>query len=132
MNYILRLDWDSIRYINRSKAEVINARFIGDVLKSAYKLNEVDNISIDITDQFFVASKTFHIFRFEWNGLEYSGDNRVNFKKSWFINDFGSLIKIQDSDYLLIDTKDHDESVHPFNVNYRAKLYNKDNEIRGY
>ena len=50
----------------------------------------------------------------------------------WFINDFGSLIKIQDSDYLLIDTKDHDESVHPFNVNYRAKLYNKDNEIRGY
>jgi len=132
MNYILRLDWDSIRYINRSKAEVVNARFIGDVLKSAYKLNEVDNISIDITDQFFVASKTFHIFRFEWDGLEYSGDNRVNFKKSWFINDFGNLIKIQDSDYLLIDTKDHDEKIHPFNINYKAKLYNKDNEIRGY
>ena len=132
MNYILRLDWDSIRYIDRSKAEVINARFVGNVLKNAYKLNEKDNISIDITDQFFVASKTFHIFRFEWNGLEYSDDNRVNFKKSWFVNDFGNLIKIQDSDYLLIDTKDHDERMHPFNINYKAKLYNKDNEIRGY
>ena len=126
--YDLVLKWDRIRYVNESLAVLEGAKFIGEVLNKSYKLNDVDEINIDITKQFLIIIPDFYIFKFKWSGVTYFSEE-VWFEKAWFENFKTRLFRFKDDDYLIIDTSKHEEESHPYFMNYEATLYNRDGEV---
>ena len=127
--YQLEFRWDTVEYEKEGLAKVKGAYFTGAALKISQKLNEQDEINIDMTKQYMIFLPSFYIAKIKWSGVEYKGD-RVYLKDVLIENKYvNSIPKLKDTDYFLIDTAKHEEEIHAFYPNYDCYLLDELGEL---
>ena len=126
--YRLELHWSSVEYPQEDLALLKGAYFTGQVLKNAAKINEDDQLILDMTQQHQIFIPNYYQGTLKWKGVEYKED-KVYLKevgiKSKYIN---SLEPLRNDDFILIDCKKHEHNVHAFHLVYFAEVCKKSRE----
>lgn len=106
--YRLELHWKSVEYSNDDTAVLKGAYFTGPVLKEAAKLNEEDQLILDMTEQHQILVPDFYQAVLKWEGVTYK-DDKIFLKeasvKGKYVN---SVEKLENDNFILIDCKQHD------------------------
>jgi len=126
--YRLELRWDRVEYNRDDVAVLKGAYFEGPVLKEAAQLNEEDSLVLDMTNQHMIFMPDYYQATLSWKGVDYKND-RIYFKeasiKGKHVN---SIETLKDTDWLLIDCKEHEMATHVFHLVYWAEIRNSDKE----
>lgn len=105
--YRLELHWDEVIY-KEDVAFLKGAYFTGPVLKDAAKLEEEDEIILDLTSQHSIFIPDHYQAVLHWKGIEYLGD-RIYLKEAWIKGRYvNSIETLKDHDWILINCKGHD------------------------
>jgi hypothetical protein len=105
----------------------VNARFEGPVLQDVQKIESPDAIDLDFTPQCFVVFDSYYIVNLSWEEATHNSDGTVSLRGAVISNkDLESLHKIQDNDFILVNTEKHREEVHAFNFVYESQVIKHD------
>ena len=128
--YRLELRWDEVEYPTEDMALLKKAYLMGPVLKEAAQISPNDQLMLDMTSQHLVFIPEYYQALLQWKGVEYRGD-KVFLKgatiKGKHIN---SLEPLDNTDFILIDCKEHEEAKHPFQLVYWAEIYKENKEVK--
>jgi len=130
----LELHWSKILRSKAGEMHLIDAYFSGPVLKQAEKINSNDHIQIDFCSQFLVLVRSVFVAKFSWGEVSYHKDNKVYLKNAIITHDpmIEGIPSIDDTDYLVIDTKNHENEKHLHNMFYDVYIIGKDNNLHDY
>ncbi len=127
--YKLELRWDSIEYHDDTTARLHNARLVGPALKIASKIASPDMIKLDLTPQLLALLDTYYVIRLSWDTVDYLSNGSVTLGGAVLNNTYlKTLHKLDDSDYIAINTEQHEEENHPYQLLYESEVIRKDNE----
>ena len=127
--YRLELKWDGIRYVNDSVASLIGCRFEGPVLRSAQKIGAPDYIDLDLTPQHLVVLDSYYIVRLDWDSVEYLSNGAIVLGSARLSNDFlKKLHKLEQNDYIVINTEKHEEATHAYHLVYDSMVVRYDSK----
>lgn len=130
--YKLELHWSGIEYLNGTIAKLVGAYFCGPVLKDAAQLEAPDFIDIDLTPQLLTLLDSYYIVRLDWDKVEYSGDNIILGGARLTNNVLKDFHKLQNDDYILINTEKHEEETHAYHLVYESQIIRADNQPYSY
>lgn len=120
--YRLELHWDSVSYQEDGVAVLHGAYFSGPVLKDAARINDNDQLIVDMTTQHKIFIPEYYQASLKWSAVTYK-DGKVFLSnatlKGKYVN---SIDTLRDSDWLLIDCANHEEKKHPFHLVYWAEV----------
>lgn len=126
--YRLELHWDSVEYNRDDVAVLKNAYFEGPVLKEAAQLNEDDSLVLDMTNQHMIFIPDFYQSTLWWKGVVYK-DDRIYLKEAHIKGKYvNSIETLKDTDWVLIDTQEHEQATHVFHLVYWAEVRNSEKE----
>ena len=125
--YRLELHWDGIEYHDQETAKLKGALFSGPALKIAQKINPEDQIKMDLTPQHLVVLDSYYIVTLEWKGVEYTADGKARLIGAIIRNpELKTLHKLNGQDYIIIDTRKHEEKTHAFHLVYDSEVVRSD------
>lgn len=131
--YRLELHWSKIEIPKDGVSVLKNAYFSGPVLAQALKLMDNDSIRLDFCNQYSILVENFYVADLHWGKVEYLNNiiklNDAVLKYQLVVDKAASL---KDTDYLVIDTKNHEVAVHRFNMLYTTYIISEDNDLRNY
>jgi len=129
----LELHWEKCIHDKPGEMKFEGAYFSGPVLKQAAKLNDSDHITLDFCNQTMIIVKNVYTGTFAWNGVEYK-DNKIFLKAAILLYDeeLENIPKLRDFDYLVIDTRNHENAKHNYNALYPAFVVGAEDEIYDY
>jgi len=129
----LELHWDKCTHDKAGEMSFTNAYFSGPVLKQAVELNQSDHITLDFCKQTMVIVNNVYTGTFAWNGIEYK-DSNIFLKAAILVydEDLKDIPKLNDSDYLVIDTRSHENEKHNYNALYPTYVVSRDSELYDY
>lgn len=120
--YRLELHWAMVDYNRDDIAVLKGAYFNGSVLKEAAQLRENDELILDMTAQHMVFIPDYYQATLTWKGTQYKG-NQIFLKEAWIRgNHINSIETLEDTDWLLIDCREHEEAKHPYHLVYWAEV----------
>ena len=124
--YRLELHWDKVRY-DRDQVAILDGCYLsGPALREVWQLNQKDYIDLDFAGQYIVFVDSYYIARLSWSGVNHTPDkiflNRITLKNL----NLNSVPKLNDGDYIVIDTQDHEDYKHKFNMVYPSYLIRSD------
>ena len=128
--YRLELSWDAVEYNEEDRAVLTGAYFAGPVLSDAARINDDDQLILDLTKQHVIlaAMDDYYQAVLKWKGVDYK-DDKVLLKECWVKGKYvNSLEKLENDDWILIDCREHEEENHPFLLVYWAEIYKKEKE----
>lgn len=120
--YRLELHWESVEYAQDDVAVLKGAYFSGPVLKEATQLREEDELVLDMTNQHMIFIPDYYQATLRWRGIQYVGDKILLKEVSIKGKHVNSIETLQDTDWLLIDCKEHEEEKHPFHLVYWGEV----------
>lgn len=127
--YRLELHWDSVQYNTDGVAVLKGAYFSGPALKLAQKIEFPDSLRLDLTPQHITVLKSYYIVKLAWQKVEYLPDSCVSLCDPVITNDYLKTIhKLEDKDFIVIDTEDHEEATHPYHLVYESQVVRYDKE----
>lgn len=127
----LEIHWENVVYGEQGACFFTNAYLSGPALQIAQKINNNDNILLDLYSQYIVLSKGAYVLPFFWDTVTYSGDGKkVLLENARIVHneDLTNAPKINSSDYIVIDTSDHRSDIHQYSMVYKALLIKEDHE----
>ena len=124
--YRLELHWGGLDKKDVSRVELSGAYFCGPALKDAEKINDSDTIRMDFTHQFSRIVSSYYFADLFWEGVGYR-ENFVYLSSAYIKSDFiYDLNDLSSSDYIIIDTSQHDGERHVYYLVYESVLVNSD------
>jgi len=121
--YRLELHWDRVEYSRNDVAVLRGAYFCGPVLKEMAELREEDELILDMTEQHLVLLPDYYQATLHWRGVEYEPD-RIFLKEAWIRGKHVNSVEVlRDTDWLLIDCREHEEKRHPFHLVYWTEVH---------
>lgn len=132
--YRLELHWSKVL---RPKAGLIylqDAYFSGPALAQAQKINNNDTIKLDFCQQMIVLVKNVYVVDLYWGEVVYNKDKTITLKNARIEYDpeIKGIPNLEEKDYLVIDTENHQVEKHAFNLLYSAYAVNKDGSLYDY
>ena len=131
--YRLELHWNKVLRPKAGIMHFVDAYFSGPVLARADKLQENDSIVLDFCSQMIILTRNVYTARFSWTEAKYK-DNKIQFKSATLTFDptLNGIPNLNDNDYLVIDTKNHENEKHAFNLLYPTYVIGMDNDFYDY
>jgi len=127
--YRLELHWSKVIYEQDDIALLKGAYFVGPVLKEAAQMNQEDQMRLDFRNQYILVLPRYYIATLSWKGVNQT-TNKVILKNVILTNNYINAVpKLNDTDYILIDTTNHTDEKHQLYFNYDAYLLNVDKEL---
>ncbi len=125
--YRLELHWDKVHYTRDNVCLFENAYFSGPVLQQAEKINKGEFITLDFTNQYYVAISSYYVVDLHWGEVSYIHD-KVNLSDVKFIynKEWKKAHVLNDSDYIVIDTKGHEVEQHYKHLVYYSYVVDKE------
>jgi hypothetical protein len=129
--FTLKLKWKSAVYEQPGRCKLNGAYFTGPALADSVKLQNNDHIMLDFFRQYKLIVQNVYVARFSWGEVEYLKDGNIKLKDAFMTHDteLNKVPKLKDSDYLVIDTSNHEIETHPFNPVYRTYVVNEDTAL---
>lgn len=130
----LEVRWEKVLRPKSGEMHLIGAYFTGPVLTQAEKINSDDHIQIDFCSQFAVLVSNVFIAKFSWGEVIYGKDNKVYLKNAIVTYDplIAAIPNLENADYLVIDTKNHENEKHLYNMLYKAYTVDKNDKRYDY
>ncbi len=126
--YRLELHWESVAYPEEDVAVLTGAYFCGPVLDDSAKINEDDQLMLDMTGQHYVMIPDYYQAVLKWKGVEYRGSKVFLKGVSIQGKHVNSVETLNDSEFILIDCYNHEEKRHPFHLVYFAEICKENKE----
>lgn len=129
--YRLELHWNKAIYNKDGVCELTDAIFKGPALADALKLENNDHIMLDFFQQYLILVEKVYVAKFSWGEVTYRKDGSISMKEAFMAHEseLNKVPKLKDSDYLIIDTSNHEVATHPFNPVYRTYVVNEDTSL---
>jgi hypothetical protein len=128
--YRLELHWDFVEYTTDIVVDLKGAYFCGPVFKDAAKLREEDELILDMTTQHQIFIPDYYHATLCWRGVGYLED-KVLLKDAWIKGKYvNSIETLENTDWILIDCKEHEEKKHPFHLVYQAEVCKRGGESK--
>jgi hypothetical protein len=126
--YRLELHWDSVSYDTDEVASLKGAYFTGPVLKEAARINDEDQLIMDMTKQHAIlpAMEDYYQALLKWRGVEYKEDCVYLKEASMQGKYVNSLERLENDDWILIDCREHESEKHPYLLVYWSEVHTKD------
>ena len=123
----LELRWNKSIYETEGVCKLENAYFCGPVLSEALRLNDNDYIILDFYAQYMVFVKSVYLAKFSWGEVIYNDNNTISLINAIITHDteLNRVPKLNDNDYLVIDTENHEVPKHDFNLVYKTFVVNE-------
>ncbi len=127
--YRLEVRWGQVVYEQDGVANLISCCLSGPVIREVESMNPVDSISLDFGNQYIIFVNNFYIAQLAWQGVKQTTD-RIYLQNVTLTNkNVNSVPKLRDSDYIVIDTKDHEDAKHQHNLTYSSYLIRFDGNM---
>jgi len=125
--YRLELHWEKTFYEQPGICKLEAVLFKGPALIEAVKLNDSDYIMIDFFSQYIHLVKSVYIAKLSWSGINYNSDGSISLKNVLIEHDseLNRVPKLNNDDYLVIDTRGHEIENHHLNLVYKTYVVNK-------
>lgn len=127
--YRLELHWTSVVYNVEAIANLNGAYFKGPVLKEVAEMEQQDSMHLDFKGQYICMVPFYYVAVLSWQGVNQTVEkislDNVTLKNK----NLNSVPKLRNDDYILIDTKEHDDVKHPYILTYPAYLLKFDGEL---
>ena len=120
--YRLEVHWNKVTYSEDGIAKLDGCYLTGPVVNEVAKMNDKDTIKLDFTAQYKIFVPNFYVAHLSWVGVDQK-DNRIYLKDVFLKNrNINSVPKLKDTDYLVIDTQNHEDDKHLYNYLYTTYL----------
>ena len=127
--YRLEIHWDKVLYEQDEVAKFEGCYLSGPAVKEIEQMNRQDYIRIDFSNQYKIFTDDFYTATFSWDGVRQTPDkiylSNVILKNK-YVN---SVPKLNDDDYIVVDTKNHVPEKHQFFLMYPSFLVRADGEL---
>ena len=128
----LEIYWKRVTYERAGIAKLIGCYFTGPVIKDVEELNQEDTMLLDFGNQYRVFVANYYVAKLHWLGVRHS-PNKIFIDNVTLENKYlNSVPKLNNDDYILIDTKDHEDDKHQYHLSYPAYLINSDGNIHNF
>ncbi len=125
----LEVHWGLVTYEQEGVANLVSCCLSGPVIKEVESINPIDSISLDFGNQYIIFVNNFYIAELSWQGVKQTTD-RIYLQNVTLTNSsVNSVPKLGDSDYIVIDTKDHEDVKHQHNLTYPSYLIRSDGDL---
>ncbi|MHA1833665.1 MAG: hypothetical protein ACTSV7_06700 [Candidatus Baldrarchaeia archaeon] len=121
--YRLELHWEKAIYEQEGICKLVNAYFIGPALSIAEKINDNDFLFVDFYKQYYIIVENVYVAKLSWGEVVYNEDSTVASLKNAYLTHDTELNKaptFKNTDYIIMDTSDHEMAVHGFNLFYAS------------
>ena len=127
----LELRWKVAIYERDGVCKLVDACFSGPALVEANKINDNDSIMLDFFHQYIMLVENVYVANLSWGQVIYNKDGTVTLKKVFIKHDteLNKVPKLLDTDYLIIDTSNHETEIHQFNPLYKTYVVNTDTQL---
>lgn len=129
--YRLELRWASVKYEVDGVCLLSDAVFTGPALTEASRLNDADHIHLDFYRQYFFLTRSVYLGKFSWRGVTYNDDGSVGLGNARIehASELNRVPKLEDRDFLIIDTNGHEDEAHLYNLVYKTYVVNEDSQL---
>lgn len=129
--YRLELHWSGALYEMEGVCKLKDANFRGPALVEAQRLEDNDHIMLDFFRQYFVLVKNVYVAKLSWGKVKYNKDGSILLRDAFITHDseLNRVPKLENNDYLIIDTSDHEVESHPFNPVYKTYVVNESTNL---
>jgi len=125
----LEIHWNKVIYKQDGVATIEGCYLTGPVLKEVSQLNEKDGISLDFANQYRFFVPSYYIANLIWQGVKHTS-NKIFLYNTVLTNKYvNSVPKLNNDDYIVVDTKNHEDEKHQRNLTYPSYLIKYDGEI---
>ena len=126
--YRLELHWEKVLYEEDNVCALVGAYFSGPALTMAQKVEENDYIKLDFCNQYHILTKNAHVADLNWGEVVYNKDNTITLKSVKITYD-NNVPKLNDTDYIVVDTRLHEEATHAFHLVYESFVVKEDGTL---
>jgi len=128
--YRLEAHWKKAMYEREGVCNLKKAYFSGPALSDAEEVQPNDEILLDFYSQYIVLVKNVYVGKLSWGAIKYNKNNTISLSdaKITHISELNRVPKLENNDYLVIDTSNHEMAVHMFNLTYKTYVVNKGGE----
>jgi len=126
--YRLELHWGKVSYKTDGEALLTSCCFTGPVLNEVAQMEPSDHMNLDFTNQYIVFVPSFYIARFSWGRVNHTPENIYLYDTVLKNKHVNSVPKLNDDDYIVIDTAGHEDEKHQHNLVYPSYLIRYDGE----
>lgn len=126
--FILEIHWDKAVYEQEGLAKLDGCYFSGPALKEVNQLNEKDSMNLDFGNQYAVFVNQYYIAKFSWEGVRRASEKILLSNVTLENKNVNSVPKLNDNDYILVDTKNHTDSTHHLYLTYPSYLLRFDGD----
>jgi len=124
----LEIHWSRSVYEQEGIAKLLGCHLSGPVIKEVAQMNEEDTMRLDFGNQYSIFVPYFYIATLSWKGIKRVA-NKIYLYNVLLTNDnVNSVPKLSGSDYIIIDTKDHEDYKHQYSLVYPSYLIKFDGE----
>jgi len=128
--YRLEFHWKKVKYECEGICNLEKAYFSGPALLDAEEVLPNDEILLDFYSQYIVLVKNVYVGKLSWSAVKYNKNNIISLTdaKITHTTELNRVPKLNNNDYLVIDTRNHEAAVHMFNLTYKTYVVNKAGE----
>lgn len=129
--YRLELHWEKTIYSSPGICKLVNSYFSGPALSDAQKINDNDFIMLDFFKQYMVIVSNVYVAKLSWSTVTYKNNGAAYLKNAIITHDteLNKVPKLDNCDYLIIDTSNHEVEQHAFNLVYRTYVVNETTQL---
>jgi len=129
--YRLELHWDKVFYEREGICKLSGAKFSGPALNESLRLNDNDHILLDFFKQYFLVVSQVYVAKLSWGVVTYNSNGTISLGDAMISHDteLNKAPKLLDTDYLVIDTSDHEVTKHAFHTVYKTYVVNLDTNL---
>ena len=127
--YRLEIYWRKAIYEQEGLAELKGCYLAGPALKEVEEINKEDHIDLDFTKQYVVFVPSYYVARLSWKGVKYTPERIYLDNVTLNNKHVNSVPKLEDSDLIVVDTKNHEDEKHEHHLTYPSYLISSDGEL---
>ena len=125
----MEIHWKKVNYEKDGIANIKGCYLSGPVLKEVEQLNEKDFIKLDFTNQYIIFVKNYYISKLSWNGVKHTPKKIFLYNTILENMNINVVPKLRNNDYIVIDTKNHEDEKHQYYMTYISYLLKVDGSL---
>ena len=127
--YKLIIRWSKVVSLDDYTIRLEGCYLEGPVLPQLAALQKKDTIRLDFSNQYIILIRDYYIASLSWDGY-YRQENKILLDNVVLKNKhIGSVPALSSNDYIVIDTKEHEDEKHNSNLNYKSYLIKGDGAL---
>jgi len=129
--YRLELHWKKAIYEKEGVCDLKGAYFSGPALSDAEEVKSNDKIILDFYSQYIILVKNICVGKLSWGKVTYNKNNTISLAdaKISHVTELNKVPKLKNTDYLVIDTSNHEMAIHMFNLMYKTYVVKENGDL---